>query len=277
MPEHNQTGAQASALARGCRAAAVCLVGLVVLYRPLVSGVTPAPASTSAFGLLLLTASLLWLGSELLRGQLQVRFGLATLVFSGFMAVAFASSIRAENWFAGLQWWSLLATYGLTAFLILQLADAEQERGFLLSCLLATAVALAAYGLWHYALYMPAVRRWLAADPLLFQAVSGAVGPLAQDLGARVAANRAYGSFLGPNQLADFLAISSLPLLALVIGGWLARAGEAKRNAADWVALAVGCAAVALMLAMLYLTGSKGGWIALLVGAAILVWCSPRR
>ncbi|MHC5035179.1 MAG: O-antigen ligase family protein, partial [Planctomycetota bacterium] len=277
MPEHNQAAAHKSNLACGCRAAAVSLVGAVALYRPLVSGVTPAPASTSAFGLLLLTASLLWLGSELLRGQLQVRFGPAALVFSIFMAVAFASSVRAENWFAGLHWWLLLATYGLTAFLILQLADTEQERSFLMSCLLATAVALAAYGLWHYVLYMPAVRRWLAADPLLFQAVSGAVGPLADDLGARVASNRAYGSFLGPNQLANFLAISFFPLLALVIGGWLARKGEAKRSAADWIVLAIGCAGAALMLAMLYLTGSKGGWISLLVGAAILVWCSPRR
>lgn len=267
-------GPSQSPLAEHLRWGAVLLTGLVVLYRPIVSGAGTALAGGAAFGLLLLLAGLLWLGSGLLRGEFRVRSGRPGLAFCAFMAAALASAVLAQNRFAALEWWWLLATYGLTAFLVLQLADREPERRFFVSCLLASAVALAAYALWHYALYMPALRTWLAAEPDFFQSAVGAAGPIAKDLAARVAADRAYGSFITSNQLSDFVVLCFFPLAA--VAGVLWRRQASGRRARP--ARAAVCMAAALLLAIaLYLSRSKGGWIAFGFGLALVGLAAGRR
>lgn len=254
-------------LAPRLRLAALCLVALVALYRPIVSGLVYSLAPEAAFGLLLLLGALLWLSSELVEGRIRVRFGLPGALLSAFMAAALVSILLAENRFAGLKWWWLVATYGMTAFLVLQLAAAEQERRFLLGGVLATAAALGAYALWHRAFYMPALERWLAAEPAFFQGAVGATGPLAQDLRWRVATARAYGNFVTPNQLADFLVLTLFPL-AGILARWPWRGdhagGPVRTAAGGTVALAL----VALLSA-LALTGSKGGLIAFAFGAGV--------
>lgn len=89
-------------LAHGLRWGAVCVLALVVLYRPVACGLVYSLASTTVFGLLLLLSALLWLTSELLGGALRVRLGLPALAFSAFLGAALVASIGAENWFAGL-------------------------------------------------------------------------------------------------------------------------------------------------------------------------------
>lgn len=251
------------------RGTAVCLLGLVLLYRPISSGLLYALAPSCVYGLLLLTAALCWLAAELPQGGLRIRFGRPGVLFCGFMAAGLISSLRAENWFAGLQWWLAFATYGLTAFLVLNTADGPRVRSFFVSCLLATAVALAAFGLWHYVLYMPALRRWLETEPALFEAAVGAAGPLFEDLEARVASNRAYGNFITPNQLADFLALTFFPLAGLAAGWWRARSETGRRAGLDVAALVFWAAALLLMAAVVYLTGSKGGAVAFCFGFAV--------
>ncbi|MHC4789512.1 MAG: hypothetical protein ACYS8K_09970, partial [Planctomycetota bacterium] len=265
------------ALAAGLRGASLCLVGLTVLYRPMVSGLGPAAASTALFGLLLLGALLLWISSELAAGRLRLRFGRSGLALTAFLAATALSSARAEDWFAALQWWLLIGTYGLTAFLVLQLATAEPEGRFLLSCLLATAVALAAYALWHYALYMPALRKWLELEPELVRAAAGVPADMAEDLRARVAADRAYGSFLTPNQLAGFLAIAAFPLAGLAAARWRrwrTATGPARRPLG---AAALTAAALLPLVLALALTRSKGGWTAFLCGMVVFVRWDARK
>ncbi|MCK4282929.1 MAG: O-antigen ligase family protein [Candidatus Brocadiae bacterium] len=249
--------------------AAVCLVGLVLFYRPISSGLLYALAPVAVFALVLLMAMLLWLAGQLLEGRLHVRFGWPGLVFGAFMAAALVSSLLAENWFAGLRWWLAFATYGLTAFLLLQMADGEPSRRFFLSCLLASAVALAAFGLWHYVFYVPAFRRWLEVAPVFFETAVGTPGPQFADLEARVAADRAYGNFVTPNQLADFLALAFFPLAALAVGWWRARKSAAGRTRV--LGIVLWGAALLLVVGVIYLTRSKGGWIAFCFGSAVFV------
>ncbi len=249
--------------------AAVCLVGLVLLYRPISSGLLYALGPVVVFALILLMATLLWLAGQLLEGRLHVRFGWPGLAFGAFMAATLVSSLLAENWFAGLRWWLAVATYGLTAFLLLQMADREPFRRFFLSCLLASVVALAAYGLWHYVFYVPAFRRWLEDAPLFFETAVGTPGSQFADLEARVAADRAYGNFVTPNQLADFLALAFFPLAALAVGWWRARKGAAGRPRV--LGIALWGAALLLVVGVIYLTRSKGGWIAFCFGSAVFV------
>ncbi len=248
--------------------AALCLLALVLLYRPVSSALGYGLAEGAAFGLVLLVAGTCWLAGQLLRGGLRLRFGLPGMLFMALLGAALASSLRAENWFAGLRWCLNLATYGLTAFLVLQMARRKRARAFLVSSLLATGVALAAYALWHALICMPALRRWMELEPAVFAAFVRAEGPLLQDLAARVRSPRAYGNFITPNQLAGFLALVFFPLASLLAGRQQGGRHGAGRSSPRLVQVALGAALLLSAVAIL-LSRSKGGWIAFCFGAVI--------
>ncbi len=263
-----------AAVARGValddvlRGAALCLLALTLVYRPISSALGYGLAEGAAFGLALLGAGVCWLAAEVLGGRVRVRFGLPGLIFTALLAAALVSSLRAENWFAGLRWCLNLGTYGLTAFLVLQMAERSRQRAFLLSSLLATAVALAAYAVWHTGVYMPALRRWMELEPGVFEAFVRAEGPLLQDLAARVRSPRAYGNFITPNQLAGFLALTFFPLAGLVAGWWRRKRAGAG-GGRSWIAPALLGVGLLFTASAILLSRSKGGWIAFLFGAAV--------
>jgi len=251
-------------LAPPLRAAAVILLGFVLAYRPLVSGMVYALAPSATFGALLLTAGLLWLLSELVDGRLRVRIGLPGGLFVAFMAAGLASALRSPHRAAGLEWCLAFGTYGLTGFLVVQLADGRAERRFLLGCVLATGAALAVYGIYHRAFYVPALLRWYEQDPAGFMAVLGAESSLAGAVASRVGGTRAYGSFVTANQFAGFLALTLLPLLGFLLA--------VRRRAAR---TALGAALLAGVTA-LWLARSRGGTAAFafgLVTFALLSGC----
>jgi len=241
--------ARLAALAQG---GAVAVMAVVLLYRPLFSGVPHRLASTAVFGLLLLVAGVLWLYAETLHGRLGVRFGTPGSVFAAFMLVGVAACLRAPHLLAALQWWWTMATYGLTALIVLQLATSPDLRRFLLACVLGTAAALTCYALWHRAFTVPALREWYAMNPAAFLHELGADGHLLGDVQGRLGADQAYGNFVTANQLAAFMVLTVPPLGAMAL--------DAARKRAHRCILAG--AAVAGLLALL-LTGSKGGWLAL--------------
>ncbi|MGD2174079.1 MAG: O-antigen ligase family protein, partial [Candidatus Brocadiaceae bacterium] len=239
-------------------------MGLVLLYRPVACGLLPEMGLEALFGLLLLTAGLLWLCSEALNGELSVRFGLPEGLFVAFLLAALASSLLAENWFAGLRRTLLFGGYGLTAFLVLQIARGPGRRRFLLVCFLATGVALAAYALWHRVLYLPALRGWVERDPLLFRAALGTSGAGLGELKGWVGSGRAFGNFIGPNQLAGFLLLTVFPLLGLV-----ARRIRQARPGGSPLAPAALVPVLAVVATALWLTRSNGALIAFGVGAVL--------
>ncbi len=250
--------------------AALCLTVLVVVYRPVVGGVGVERASLVLFGLALLLAALTWAAHGCLRGALAVRLPPAAALFTAFLAAALASSLRAEYSFAGLEFCCLTATYGLTAFLVLQFAGSPGRRRFFVACLAATGVALAGYAAWHYALYMPALRLWLRMEPGLVQAATGAGDLLARDLHDRIMAERAYGSFLTANQLAAFLVLAFFPL-ADWLAAWRRARVDPREPSRSRLAGALLAGGATLTLATLYLTRSKGGWLAFLFALALYV------
>lgn len=266
-------------LSSGLREAAACVLGLVLLCGPVAGGLTHSLALTAVTGLLLWVACLLWLGSEALGGRLRVRLGWPGALYAAFVAFAVLSSLLAANRFAGLRWCLLIVTYGLAGFLVLQLAGQAVWRRFLLACLAATGAALAAYAIWHYAFYVPALRRWLAQEPDFVQAATEAAGALAGDLAARVHAEGAYGSFITSNQMACFLAVCFFPLAGL--GAALLGPPPGRRAAATWAARGVLAAALLLTVGALWLSRSKGGAIAFGFGLAVFAagaaWGLVRR
>jgi O-Antigen ligase len=253
----NERTARLAALARG---GAMATMAAVLLYRPVFSGVPHRLAPSAVFGLLLLVAGVLWLYAEVLHGRLDLRFGVAGGIFAAFMLVGAVAGLAAPqtNLLAAAQWWWTMATYGLTALIVLQLASAPEPRRFLLACILATAAALTCYALWHRVFTVPALSQWYARNPAAFLRELGVDAHLLGDVRGRLGAGQAYGSFVTANQLAAFLVLTVPPLAALAVDGTRRRAHRC---------LLAG-AALAGVLALL-LTGSKGGWLALAAASAL--------
>ncbi|MFO7955627.1 MAG: O-antigen ligase family protein [Candidatus Brocadiia bacterium] len=253
--------------AHNFRALALVLLGLVVLYRPVVSGGPMGITGGALFGLILLTSAFLWLASDVLRGRFRLRCGPAAVVFCLFLLLCLVSSLRAEYSFPGYRWTWLMATLGLTAFLVIQLGDTPAARRFLFSCLAATGVALAAYALWHYAAYLPGLRRWLEQQPELFEAVARTTAAGMGELRARAASPRAYGTFVTANQLASFAAAVAFPLLGVLAGEVARRRNSHAKERFSWAAAAM----LVMPAVALLLSGSRGGWAAALLGLAVFV------
>ncbi len=240
--------------------ASVLLLGVAILYRPMVCGRPYALASTTAFALLILAAAVFRLSGGCARGQLLFRFGSAGTALALFCALSMVSAARAANWFAGMEWTLVLLTYALTAFLVLQAGREAGVMRFYLSCLLATAAALAAYAAWHHAFEMPALASLNRQNPDAFGLLAGTGRALSNDLGKRILAGRAYGSFVTPNQLASLMIMALFPMGALALAAFGVR--EYVRGAF--------CAILAAgMVAVLLLTGSRGGMLAFAFGVGL--------
>ena len=241
-------------------------------YGTMAGGLIYSLAFASLLALGLLAALLLWLAAGAARGRIVVRARMPAVLFAALLGWAVFSSLRAGDRLAGLTWCALLGTYGLAGFLVMRLGEDARRRRFLLACFVATGVALAAYALGHYALYMPAVRQWLASDPAFVRAATGAGDGLGGDLADRIRANRAYGSFITSNQLAGFLAMVGL----LLAGMGLARLR--RRDACSppgrRAALAAMAGALLVVAVAFALARSKGGFLALGcgIGAFALAW-----
>jgi len=242
------------------RAAPLWLTALVVLYRPMACGLVPEPGSQAAFGMLLLAALFLWVCDGALSGTLKVRAGAGAALYVAFLLWGLVSWARGHNAFAGAQIWTLFATYGLTAFLVLHLTRSRTHRVFLASCFLATAVTLAAFAILHYALYRPAYATWLQGQPDYFKRLFGVHGAGFKDFYIRVTGRRAVGNFITSNQLAAFLSLGLFPLGALTAAAWRRTGGGKGRR--RLVVLAATTAALLVVLCALALSRSKGAMVA---------------
>lgn len=103
----------------------------------------------------------------------------------------------------------------------------------------------------------------------LYQLVSGA-GPQDFLVGGAV---RVYGTFGTPNTLAAYLEMTILFLLACLPLAWRGNADLRFHPLEKWVIFAV----TALGMLVVGLTQSRGGWIGLALGLAVLWWQFPNK
>ncbi len=271
------------------RVAPVCLLAFVLLDRPMASGLVPEIAPLAAFGMLLLGALFFWVCNGVLSGTLRWRVGVETALFAAFMLWSLLSCWRGHDGLASARIWWLFATYGLTGFLVLQLAGSGARRRFLVSCLAATVVALAGYAVLHYTVYRPAYGEWIRKDPAYFKALFDVREAGFRDFYLRVTGPRAVGNFITSNQLAGFLLLGLFPLCAVAAALWVPAAphGKARSSArphrerpagGKHLAAAFGCTAgAALVLVALFLSGSKGGMFACAFGLMVFALVAARK
>jgi len=230
---------------------------LVVGLRPLAPSAESALALSLLLDVLPLVCVWLWLLSMVLERRLRLaRSGV------GAPAAAFCVALAVAVMLATYKRPAILVAAGWIAdvlFLIflINTCQAHRVRRLLLSALIASAIVVSLHGIHQRVIDLPAASDTFRQDPQ--RALEMLKLPLQaeDDLLGRIEANRVFSSFLLPNSLAGFLAMVFPVALGCCLGR---RTGSWSRG------LGLG-----LVLACVYLTRSKGGWLAFAVGLGVYV------
>lgn len=171
--------------------------------------------------------------------------------------------------------WEWVAV-GLVYLLVRNLPRTRSESSALAGTLMATAAAVAVYGLYQVGVELPEVQRKFLANPSVALAYVGIEpGTPAEALfrARLLGSNEPYSTFALANSLAGFLVG---PLVAVLAVGWdvlTRRDGRAGRLSA----LALAVVPTLAMLVCLVLTKSRSAYAGLFVAAAVLAWRERRR
>jgi O-antigen ligase len=164
---------------------------------------------------------------------------------------------------------------GLAYALLRNLPRDRRESSALAGILAATAVALAAYGLYQVGVVFPEVRRAYLANP---EAALRAAGVVDEPVARRAFEDRLLGSKepIGTFALANSLAGALLAPAVLALAALAVVLGERPRRGGPVAAL-VALPALLVLLGALVLTKSRTAYLALVVGGLVLAWGMRRR
>ena len=211
----------------------------------------------------------------LLSGTARWRWSWADAAFLGLVAlVGLSASHAADRRGAiNLAWeWAGIAVVYL---LVRNLPRTRGESAAVAGALLASAVAVAVYGLYQGFVELPAVKRaFLANAPNLMREMNIEPGSASEALfRSRVLDSKEpFATFALPNSLAGFL-VGALALALAVAADNLRREGRGSRS----VALAMAAAPAAALMICLLMTKSRSAWIGLAVALGVIAWRSLGR
>jgi O-antigen ligase len=217
---------------------ALFLTLLGFLLREWVPGSTAGAGLNLFIHLLFWIALTLWFAGRATGGGADYRFTGFEFAFLAFAVVALLSVLRASYKLAALDQALTWLSFALFFVLCVQVVG----RRLLISILLATAFALSLYALIQYFVLFPLLQPAAASTDSI-------------EMSRRIRTNEPFATFIGPNQLAGFLAL----LLPLLAGSMV----DAKDYKLRGPLLFLGLVALAL-------TGSLGGWVALACGIATI-------
>ena len=233
-------------------------------------------ASGSSWIAALFVALGLALASMLVGGRARVRWSGADGAFYLLMFLVGLSSARgAERRVAiNLAWeWGGVA---IAYFLARTLPRSRAETTTLLGAIMATAVAISAYGLYQATVELPADRAYYRAHKAEALKIAGVMPgtPEQAMFEARLlASNEATSTFALANSLAGFLVGPAV--LGLAIG--LEALRRRERGDSPGVALLLGALPWLVILACLLLTKSRSATLGLAAGAGVLAWRARGR
>lgn len=223
---------------------ALFLTLLGFLLREWIPGSTAGAGLNLFIHLMFWIALTLWFAGRATGGGGDYRFTGFEFAFLAFVVVALGSVLRASYKLAALD--AALTWLSLALFFVLciQLLG----RAFLLSILLATVFTVSVYAAIQYF--------------VLFPLIPASAGAESIEMARRLRTNEVFATFIGPNQLAGYLAL----LLPILAGSMIDTREYWRRGAALFLGLVA-----------LYLTGSLGGGVALLCGAATVAGLALTR
>ena len=164
------------------------------------------------------------------------------------------------------------AGIGVVFLLVRNLPRTRGESAAVAGALVASAVAVASYGLYQGFVELPAVKRaFLANAPKLMHDMNIAPGSTSEAMfRSRVLDSKeAFATFALPNSLAGFL-VGPLALALAVAVDNLRREGRGSR----FVALAMAAVPGAVLAVCLLMTKSRSAWIGLAVAMLVIAWRS---
>ncbi len=252
-------------LARILTAAALFLVSLVVIMRPL-SPLDPGGSlASNALALLLLFGLCLLLSARALDGGIKIprtSLNIPMLVFAAavlvsmFTASYFKAAVLSAQDFLG---------YVVLFFLVVLLAaDDRRMRRYLLFLLLASAAVTVAIGLHQHLWGFDDMLKRIRLQPETVMSELGIGKESWPDYVSRAETRELFSTFVLSNSFAGFL-ILTLPITAALLWQRLYTKNRKQRLLAG-LPLALLLAGEAVCL---YLTRSKGGWLALVLAALL--------
>jgi len=221
----------------------------------------------------LLTAGVAALAA-LVAGRIRLRWSWAdAAVYALMLLVGLSAARGAERRIAiNLAWeWAGL---GVAYFLVRNLPRTRGESSALAGSLIATAVAVSAYGLYQYARELPATRAFYVHHrPEILARLGIAPGSPQQELyeSRLLRSSEPNATFALANSLAGFLVGPAV--LGLAIGLEALR----RRDGRAYLALLLGALPWLTILACLLLTKSRSAYLGLSIAALVLAWQMRRR
>jgi O-antigen ligase len=218
----------------------------------------------------LLAASSVWVASMLFAGSTRLRWSWADAAVLALMVLVGMSASHAADRRPAItmawEWGGL----GLLYFLARNLPRTRAESATMAGAVVATAVAVSAYGLYQVPVEFPQFRRLYLARPDFVTLRMGFTPgtPAAEALKQRLLySNEAFSTFALANSLAGFL-VGPMALAFAVALENLRREGRGSRL----VALAMAGVPGLTILACLILTNSRSAWVGLGLALLVLAW-----
>ncbi len=224
----------------------------------------------------LLVVAGLAIASALVGGTLRVRLSWVDPAVVVLIVLVATSASHAQDRRPAINLsWEWIA-FGVAYLLVRNLPRTRGESSALAGALVATAVAVSAYGMFQVGVEQEELRQYYASHPVEALRAAGITpGTPAQKLfeDRVLGSNEVYSTFGLANSLAGFLLG---PLILLVAVGWdnlQNREGRGSRARALALAAPLG----ALLLTCLLLTKSRSASLGLAAALAILAWRERRR
>ena len=222
------------------------------------------------------------LASMLVGGRLKLRWSwvdLAVIALCGLVGVS-AIAAAEHRTAVNLAWeW---AAVGFAYVLLRNLPKTRDESAVVALALVATAVAIAAYGTYQVGVELGDVRAIYLKNPQKALRLLG-IAPGSPSQAAfeqrLLHSHEPWSTFALPNSLAGFLVGPLVLLLAVACENLFGREKPEPELArcSSWPALALAVPPTLILLVCLLLTMSRSAWIGLGVGSAVVLWRSRRR
>jgi len=231
-------------------------------------------SQSSGGGLLWVLAVLvvagLALASYLVGGRFRFRLSWTDAAVVSLMFLVALSSTRGLDRRVAInlawEWAGLGFTYVLTR----NLPRTRDESQVLAGALLATAVAVSAYGLYQARIEIPQIQERFRRNPqeVLRQAKLAVDARQLKAFEDRLGGREVFATFGLANSLACFL----VGPMVLGLGAILAELADRKNGRGRWGAIVLSAVPLLCILICLILTKSFSAWIGLVAGVSVLAW-----
>jgi O-antigen ligase len=237
----------------------------------------PSEDAESGSGLIwvfaILADSAIAIASSLFSGTTRLRWSWADAAVLALMLLVGLSTTHAADRRPAITMAWEWAGLGLLYFLARNLPRTRAESAAMAGAVVATAVAVATYGLYQIPVEFAQLRNLYETRPdfVLLQMGVAPGTPSAEALRNRLFSNEPFSTFALPNSLAGFL-VGPMALGFAVALENLKREGRGSRLKA----LAFAAVPALVLLACLLLTKSRSAYIGLFVGLLVLAWRARR-